>query len=117
MSEENKQINEWITGEVSDILKIEGGIEKVTKMPSSLIIKTANGNRYGLRFSKEHGTVTLDELPRRIIQNMWTPVEQTIYDAMQMVEKMPADERLTEAVILLSKAKQKVADYIDSKKE
>lgn len=36
-----------------------------------------------------------------------------IFTAMQEVEKMPADTRLTEAVILLAKAKDCVADFID----
>lgn len=43
-----------------------------------------------------------------------TPAEKAIYDAMQKVEELPADERLTDAVCLLQDAKNKVADYIDS---
>jgi hypothetical protein len=42
------------------------------------------------------------------------PAELAIYNAMQEVEKMPADERLTKAVTLLSEAKNLVADYIDA---
>jgi hypothetical protein len=54
-----------------------------------------------------------NSFPRRNIVSQLIPVEKAIYDAMQMVEEMPADERLTDAVILLQKAKEKVADYID----
>jgi len=36
---------------------------------------------------------------------------------MQEVEKLPADPKLTEAVILLSKAKDAVSDFVDSEYE
>jgi hypothetical protein len=39
--------------------------------------------------------------------------ELAIRDAMIEVEKLPADTRLTDAVVLLEKAQSKVADYID----
>lgn len=55
-----------------------------------------------------------NSFPRRNIVSQLTPAEKTIYDAMQMVEEMPADERLTDAVILLQKAKEKVADFVDN---
>jgi hypothetical protein len=41
------------------------------------------------------------------------PVERAIFDATQLVEEMPADTRLTDAVNLLSAARNKVADFID----
>jgi hypothetical protein len=53
------------------------------------------------------------ELPRRVYQDLWNTAEKAIYDAMQEVEKMPADVRLTKAVILLSDAKDCVADFLD----
>jgi hypothetical protein len=40
--------------------------------------------------------------------------EMAIYDAIQEVEKLGADEKLTEAVTLLSKARDLVSDYIDN---
>jgi hypothetical protein len=55
------------------------------------------------------------EIPRRNRLDLNTPAERAIYDAMQEVEKIGADTRLTEAVILLSKAKELVADFIDAK--
>lgn len=45
--------------------------------------------------------------------DLWQPAELAIHDAMQAVEKMPADIRLTNAVILLIKAKDLVSDFID----
>ena len=54
-----------------------------------------------------------DLIPRRIRTDLYTPAEKAIYDAMQKVEEMPADERLTEAVMLLEQAQNKVADYVD----
>jgi len=52
-------------------------------------------------------------IPRRNQTLQWTPAERAIYDAMQAVEAMPADTRLTDAVILLGKARDRVADYVD----
>jgi len=42
-----------------------------------------------------------------------TPAELAIDNAMQEVEKAGADPKLTEAVILLGKAKNLVGDYVD----
>jgi len=53
-------------------------------------------------------------IPRRARLDLNTPAEKAIYDAMQEVEKMPADEKLTEAVILLGKARDLIADFIDA---
>lgn len=50
---------------------------------------------------------------RRIDISRFTPAEQAIYDAMAAVERLPPDERLTNAVILLQKARSHVADYVD----
>jgi hypothetical protein len=55
------------------------------------------------------------EAPRRAILNLMEPAELAIHNAMQEVEKMPADERLTKAVTLLSQAQDLVADFIDDK--
>jgi hypothetical protein len=52
-------------------------------------------------------------IPRRIDVNQLTPAELAIRNAMLEVEKMAADTRLTEAVVLLGQAKEKVADFVD----
>lgn len=52
-------------------------------------------------------------VPRRIDRLRHTPAERAITDAMQVVEEMAADVRLTQAVILLGRARDLVADYVD----
>jgi hypothetical protein len=56
---------------------------------------------------------TRDSIPRRSKLTELTPAERAIYDAVQVVEAMPADVRLTDAVVLLQAARASVADYID----
>jgi len=53
------------------------------------------------------------EWPRRNRLDLNTPAEKAIYDAIQEVERVGAHEKLTEAVILLGKAKALVSDYVD----
>lgn len=55
-----------------------------------------------------------NETPRRNRIDQFFPQEKLIFDAMQEVEKMPADVLLTDAVNLLQQAREKVADFIDS---
>lgn len=52
-------------------------------------------------------------LSRRIHVELQTPSEKAIGDALKLVENMGADPRLTEASVLLSQARSKVADYVD----
>lgn len=54
------------------------------------------------------------DFPRRNRLDLNTPAELSIYNAMQEVEKLPANEKLTEAVMLLAKAKDLVSDFVDS---
>lgn len=56
-----------------------------------------------------------NEIPRRSRLDLNTPAEKAIYDAMQEVEKLPSDVKLTEAVTLLAKAKDLVSDFVDAK--
>lgn len=53
------------------------------------------------------------DIPRRIQLEHMTPAERAIYDAVQVVEGAGCDARLTEAVILLQKARDMVADFVD----
>jgi len=57
---------------------------------------------------------TENEIPRRNRLDLNEPAELAIYKAMQEVEKMPADVRLTNAGIKLQEARNLVADFIDS---
>lgn len=50
---------------------------------------------------------------RRIRLDLMHPAEKIIYEAIQEVEKVGADTGLTDAIILLSQAKDKVSDYLD----
>lgn len=52
-------------------------------------------------------------IPRRSFIPEWTAAEFAISNAMEEVEELGADVLLTEAVVLLGKAKDKVADYIE----
>ena len=56
-----------------------------------------------------------NEFPRRSRLDLCEPAEKAIYNAMQEVEKMGADVKLTDAIIKLQEAKELVADFIDKK--
>lgn len=51
--------------------------------------------------------------PRRICVDRFSPAERAIYDAVLLVEALPADLRLTNAVVLLQQARDSVADFVD----
>jgi hypothetical protein len=53
-------------------------------------------------------------IPRRQQMLSWTPAEVAIADAVEAVERAGAHPLLTDAVILLQQAREKVADYIDA---
>lgn len=52
-------------------------------------------------------------VPRRCHIDRLVPSESAIRDAIADVETMPADPRLTYAVMLLGKAFDAVADFVD----
>jgi hypothetical protein len=54
-----------------------------------------------------------DQIPRRARLDQMVGAERAITGAMGAVELMPPDERLTEAVTLLGRARDAVADYVD----
>lgn len=55
-----------------------------------------------------------NNFPRKACLDKLEPAEKAIYDAMQKVEEMPADVRLTDAGVLLKQAFDKVAEYVDN---
>lgn len=57
----------------------------------------------------------MNDIPRRIRVDLNEPAELAIRNAVKEVEKVGADIRLTKAVILLSEARELVADFIDDK--
>jgi hypothetical protein len=54
------------------------------------------------------------EIPRRIRLDLNNPAEKSIYNAIQEVEKLGADTRLTDIVVMLGKAKELLHDFVDS---
>ena len=56
--------------------------------------------------------VTTD-IPRRICIDRLTPAETAIRNAVLAVEEAGAHPLLTDAVVLLEQAREKVADYVD----
>jgi hypothetical protein len=54
-----------------------------------------------------------NDFPRRIQMQQWCEAERRIYEAMQAVERMAADVRFTDAVVLLGAARDRVADFVD----
>ena len=53
--------------------------------------------------------------PRRCYVQKMVPAELAIRDAMEAVELMGCDVRLTDAIILLEEAKNKVSDVVDER--
>ena len=64
---------------------------------------------------KEWDSQKLDKssIPRRSRLDLNTPAELAIRLAMYEVEKVGEDEKLTVAIVLLAKAKDCVADFVD----
>jgi len=54
------------------------------------------------------------ETPRRIRLDLNNAAELAIHNAIQEVEKLGADQRLTNAVIKLQQAKEDVSNYVDA---
>lgn len=54
---------------------------------------------------------------RRSRTDHYTPAEAAIRHALEEVEKLSADVRLTDAVCLLAEAQNAVADYVDGEKK
>jgi hypothetical protein len=55
----------------------------------------------------------MNDIPRSADMGQWSPAERAIVEAVKAVEAMPADVRLTDAVVLLAAARDSVANYID----
>jgi hypothetical protein len=58
--------------------------------------------------------MSINDIPRRIQIDKLSDGEKAIYDAVQAVERMGADVRLTNAVILLQQAREQVANFVDN---
>lgn len=54
-----------------------------------------------------------NNIPRRCDTLRHTEAEKAISNAIALVEALAADTRLTDAVVLLAQARDRVADYVD----
>ena len=54
-----------------------------------------------------------NEIPRRIRLDKMVPAERACFDAIQAIELLPADPRLTLAQTLITEAQRIVADHVD----
>lgn len=64
--------------------------------------------------SRKDTRMNTDDIPRRARLDLNTPAELAIRSAMAAVEEAGADPRLTDAVVLLDRARNIVADYVDA---
>lgn len=76
-------------------------------------LATFPGSDVGSTPSRPPLQLSSDGRPRRGNMLLWTPAEKAIYDTMQLVEDAGAHPFLTEAVTLLSQARDKVADFVE----
>lgn len=61
----------------------------------------------------KRGSRMSNDIPRRCRIDLMTPAELAIRNAVEEVEKVGADPRLTDSVVLLSAAQTRLADFID----
>jgi len=54
------------------------------------------------------------EVPRRAQMLKWIPAEKAIAEAIDAVESLGADERLTDVVVRLGEAKDRLSDWADA---
>lgn len=52
-------------------------------------------------------------IPRRIRLDMMTPEELTIFNMLDKIEKLGAHPLLTDVIVLLNEAREKLADWVD----
>jgi hypothetical protein len=57
----------------------------------------------------------MDGFPRRNRIDLLTPAEKAVYDVIGVVESVGAHPLLTDAVILLGQARDKLSDYVELK--
>lgn len=66
-------------------------------------------------FFTNNNNIMENEIPRRNRLDLNTPAEKAIHEAIQEVEKVGVDSKLTDIVVMLANAKEKLSDYIDGK--
>lgn len=66
-------------------------------------------------FGKRESHGCADGVPRRRCVDRMTPAELACLRAIDEIEKLTADVRLTRAQVLISEAQALVADFVDSR--
>jgi hypothetical protein len=56
----------------------------------------------------------VDGIPRRSKMECWTPAERATYDLTQQIEALGCHPLLTDAVVLLSQVRDKIADWCEN---
>jgi hypothetical protein len=93
----------------------EGVIERMRqKLPQGRVCTCGEGDACRLCAGEPAAKVSAYGFPRRHCLYLFTPAEKAIYDALQAVEAVGAHPLLTDAVVLLGQARDKVADYVDT---
>ncbi len=59
--------------------------------------------------------ITIKGIPRRIDQTLTVRCENAITEAMKEVECLGADVKLTEAIMLMTQARNLVSDFVDER--
>ena len=62
---------------------------------------------------EKKGVMMVDDIPRRNRIDLYSEAEKAIHETIQIVEETGAHPLLTEAVILLSGAKDRVSDFVE----
>lgn len=65
------------------------------------------------RVSKEKNMLIENGIPRRSNMLRWIPAEQAIHEVINQIEALGAHIRLTDAVVLLTQAKDAIADWAE----
>lgn len=81
------------------------------------VVNAALSNNYNIILAALDQCIAArpDAVPRRSRVGMMTPAELAIRSAQAEVEKLGASPYLTDAGILLGRARDKVADFVDGK--
>jgi hypothetical protein len=108
----NDRLAEWVCAELDALAKRAAGVlpEQQERARCALETLASESQKQSAK------ALTPDGFPRRCYVDKMVPAELAITQAMYAVEAMPPDVRLTDAVTLLDKAREKVADFVDGLK-
>ncbi len=108
----NENKPQWFAAKGGYTNDINAAMQFDTEVDAKIYYKNHLSSHLDLQVS-EHQYFSQDEMPRRNRMDLMSKAELAILKATDEVEKVGAHEKLTEAVILLTKARELVADYVD----